>query len=242
MAKAAITLFLIISLIAIVSAAPPFISSTDTGFLIEPVNVDYIKQEMGRSFYIHVINQSNGFPINSGLTCYMHLYNSTGDHLVILETSTSEDMFDYKFSVDGANFTKGLYSAKFQCNNSARGGPAEISFEANKYGIAPPEGIVLVFFSIGFLLIIASLTSLLLYTLGLFVEKEFTMKHLIYNLSAYMVIFGFYILEQEYFRHELISDILLVFLEVGSITNIIFPFIVFIISVTIWKWQDLEKW
>ncbi len=197
---------------------------------------------MGHNFYINVINQSNGLPINSGLTCYMHLYNSTGDHLVISETSTAENMFDYKFFVDGGNFTKGIYSAKFQCNNSAEGGPFEISFEANMYGIAPPEGIVLVFFSLGFLILVGTLISLLIYTLALFVEKDFNIKHLIFNVSAYLIIFAFYILEQEYLRHELISDILLIFLEVGSITNIIFPFIVFIISITIWKWQELEKW
>ena len=129
--------WLILTLIifsSLVSAISPFTPQTTTGFSIEPVNVEYIKELTNYNFHIHVINQSNGLPLNTGISCYMHLYNSTGDHLVIMEQDTPEDIFDYTFSVNGDNFILGNYFAKFQCNDSIRGGSIEIGFKVTKTG------------------------------------------------------------------------------------------------------------
>jgi len=106
----------------------------NNGLLIEPVVIDYLKTGSGYDFNIHVFNKSNGVPITSGLSCYFHLYNSSGNHLLVLETSTIEHIFDYSFYVDGGNFSRGIYEVKFSCNNSVLGGSSELTFEVNPLG------------------------------------------------------------------------------------------------------------
>ena len=84
--------------------------------------INSININEGYNFHFHIFNLSDGQPIISGVSCYFHLYNSTGDHIYIEnEITTPNDKFDYEFSVSGTNFSKeGDYSFIFQCNSTAR--------------------------------------------------------------------------------------------------------------------------
>lgn len=111
-------------------------------------------------------------------------------------------------------------------------------FEITCNGKEKPAGIVIVLFSILFLIILASLTALMLYTLAHTVEKDFDIKDLIFNISAYLVLWGVYILGKEYIGNDFINTFLEWLISVGAITNVIFPLIIFVISITIWKWRE----
>lgn len=155
MKKNGIILFFLIVLLTLVNAQPPFIPSSSEGLSIEPVNVQFIKEKQTYTFAVHVFNQSNGVPINSGLSCYLHIYNSTGNHLVIMENSTPVHIYDYEFKVNGANFTRGTYQAKFNCNSTVRGGAIELEFEVNPMGkeTGTPEAILYVILTIAILIL-----------------------------------------------------------------------------------------
>jgi len=112
------------------------------------------------------------------------------------------------------------------------------TFEVTENGNERPGGTVIVLFSILFLFILALLTALILYTLAHFVEKDFDMTDLILNISAYLVLWGIYILGKEYVGNYFINDFLEWVISVGAITNVIFPLIIFVLSITIWKWRD----
>ena len=129
-------LFCMIFLLSFVSAVPPFqVETTDSGLIVEPTIKEYIRTNTAHKFEIHVFNQSNGFPITSGISCYMHLYARDGDHLYEGQDDTVNHLFDYTFDVNESNFTtRGEYQAKFQCNNSDVGGGEEIFFYVNDYG------------------------------------------------------------------------------------------------------------
>ena len=128
--------FIMIFMISLIGAVKPTISFTlDEGYEIQPTIKDYIRTGEDHDFEIHVFNISNGMPITEGISCYMHLYHVDGDHIYEGEDTTVEHNFDYGFDVDGGNFTsKGVYQAKFQCNDSILGGGIEIEFFVNNYG------------------------------------------------------------------------------------------------------------
>ncbi len=110
--------------------------------------------------------------------------------------------------------------------------------EVTENGNERPGDTVIVLFSILFLIILASLTALILYTLAHTVEKDFDVKDLIFNISAYLVLWGVYVLGKEYIGNNFINTFLEWLINVGAITNVIFPLIIFVISITIWKWRE----
>jgi hypothetical protein len=131
-------------------------TSVNDGFLIEPVAVNFLKQNSYYEFEVHVVNRSNGLPITSGISCYMHLYNSTGGHLLELQDTTVSHTFDYTFPITGTNFSvRGTYQVKFQCNNSVLGGVNELEFEVNPLGkeTGTPEAILYVILTIAILIL-----------------------------------------------------------------------------------------
>jgi len=117
-------MFLLFLIIPLVSAVPPVTTTQQftTGYEIRIPQDNILKTGQSYSFNIHVYNITNGYPIIKGISCYFHLYNSTGNHQLILTSSTTDDIFDYEFLVAGGNFTNGVYYANYQCNSSVLGG------------------------------------------------------------------------------------------------------------------------
>lgn len=110
--------------------------------------------------------------------------------------------------------------------------------EVTEEGNERPGSTVIVLFSILFLIILASLTALILYTLAHTAEKDFDVKDLIFNISAYIVLWGIYILGKEYVGNYFINTFLEWLIGIGAITNVIFPLVIFVLSITIWKWRE----
>lgn len=111
------------------------ITPTSYGLNIQPTLKDYLRTNTNHEFEIHVFNITSGYPVMSGISCYMHLYSRNGTHIYTGEDTTIEHLFDYSFELDAGNFSeRGEYQAKFQCNNSDSGGAEEIFFFVNDYG------------------------------------------------------------------------------------------------------------
>jgi len=133
----AIAMLICLVTISMVSAVKPVSTVTlgNKGLAVESTVKDYLRTGEAHDFEVHVFNISDGKPIVSGITCYMHLYGDKGTHIFTgLDNTVSHD-FDYGFDLTGTNFTsRGEYQAKFQCNNSLIGGGQEIFFVVNDYG------------------------------------------------------------------------------------------------------------
>ena len=132
----AIIFLMILMSISMVSAVKPITSiQTTEGYSVVPVVKDFIRTGEMHEFELHIVNISNGMPITTGLGCYMHLYHKIGNHAYEGYDDTVNHDFDYAFNVDGGNFTsRGIYHAKFNCNDSTYGGIDEIEFGVNDYG------------------------------------------------------------------------------------------------------------
>jgi hypothetical protein len=122
-----------------VSSAPPFTTSTTTsGYEIRPPQLEVLKSNQDYDFPIHIFNVTNGVPITSGVSCFMHLYNQQQSNILTLEQdAVNEDTFDYAFHITGGNLTKGSYFANFQCNSSTLGGAVVYQFSVSDNGTVP---------------------------------------------------------------------------------------------------------
>jgi hypothetical protein len=120
-----VLLFTFLLMFSLVSAVPPVttVSSFPEGYYIEvhPI-MDYYKEGQTVTLNAHIENSSNGYVVNSSLTCWMHLYNSTGDHVVIQSTNVTDHFHDYEFKILGGNFTKEVKSFHIYCLNGGLGG------------------------------------------------------------------------------------------------------------------------
>lgn len=121
--------------LSFISSAPPFQSNTFSGYQIKYPAQDLLKVNQSFKIDLHVYNISTGLPINSGLTCYVHFYNSTGMHTITLAQNTPAHVYDYEFLIDGKNISiSGHYSYVAQCNSSAFGGFVDVPLEVTPNG------------------------------------------------------------------------------------------------------------
>lgn len=137
----AFMLLAIISLIAFAGATQVTITPQASGLDVRAPGLDTLKFGQTFDFPVHVFNASNGVPMYSGLICYFHLYNSSGEHVVTLSDSSPSNDFDYEFSVNKSNhnFTLGYYFANIQCNNSLIGGGVRYDFQVTQSGFPNSE-------------------------------------------------------------------------------------------------------
>lgn len=165
--------FMILFLLPFVLSAPPVttINTIDRGFIIKYPGTESYAKNQTITFNFHVINITDGLPITSGITCYFHLYNQSGNHIYTLHNiATLDYSFDYQAKVLGSNFTKtGHYSYAFQCNSTSLGGFIENAIEVTQYGEIPTTSKAIIFFCL-----VAIILFFLTITLLLFLEIDNT--------------------------------------------------------------------
>ena len=147
-------LFLILFYINTVNAVQPQGGDFEKGMVIKYTSVEVLKINQNYPFIFHIYNRSDGIPMNSGISCFFHLTNSTGCHSLKMETSTPLEVFGYVFKVDGNNFTvPGEYSYVIQCNNSFQGGFDSVDFTVSTTGFLDTEWFFIIILLISVLII-----------------------------------------------------------------------------------------
>jgi hypothetical protein len=133
-----ILIFIFLMTINFTGAVPPItqIPNLATGYSVEVPIVDYIKTFHDFNFKTHVYNLTNGVPVtNKTTSCTLHVYNSTGRHLIEQNMIFDPNDFDWGLTVNGANFSyNGQYAGIVWCNSTSYGGYTEWSFYANSIG------------------------------------------------------------------------------------------------------------
>ena len=221
-------LFLVLLAVPLVSAISPHVQAGGDyfaeGFVIKyPSDVNFI-QNSDYTFNFHVFNLSTGFPLtNKTVSCYFHLYNQSGNHIVASQIPgySFDHNFDFEIMVKGGNFsTVGRYSYIIQCNSTNFGGFDNVPLSVTSNGKEIPSGNLIIFFTILFLILIAGLLTLLIYDLTRFSTLDFDVRDIVFNLSAYFVLFGTYMLEKEYLANANIERFLSMLVIAG-----IYPFV-----------------
>lgn len=131
---------------------------------------DSVKQDQGFELHIHVSNLSNGYPLtNDVVDCYLHLYNSSGDHTYENGVMDKDpDLIDHELFLGGGNFSDlGWHSYYIWCNSTTLGGSAKGTFQVTPTGEIGTTSKAVFYVGILFLLAI-----LLLISIYGFVEAE----------------------------------------------------------------------
>ena len=125
----------------------------------------YLPQNTDYEINIHVSNISNGYPLtNIETDCYLHLYNSTGQHTIESNLLTKDvNGWDHQLIIKGDNLSDvGTHSIYIWCNyTSSLGGEVRSSFIITESGFEITEGRSI--FAIGLLFILICLMFISLY-------------------------------------------------------------------------------
>lgn len=156
--KGMIFLILLVFILLPLASAAAVVINPNVGYDIAAVDGNLVvKQYTTHVFDFHVYNITNGLPKADGISCYFHLYNSTGEHLVLMENSTPTDKFDYEFIVAGGNFSENTrHTIIIHCNDSVKGGYNDYSFPvtATGYEMTTVQVSIYIFFLLACLVVI----------------------------------------------------------------------------------------
>ena len=232
--KKLLTVFLtFLVILPLISSAPPITNvNTEQGLEIFYPQFEAVKQDVGFNLNIQVSNITNGFPLlNTGVSCKLHLYDLAGNHTFesgILDKDGNG--YDHSVFINGGNFSdEGQHAFYIWCNTTNFGGEVKGTFQVNKTGVIP-DGIVIVLFSLLFIIVCFELLGLLLWTILHFIELNLDAKDLILNVSSYFALFAVYVLQLRFVGDVFMSDFLLFLLEMGAVTTVLIPIIGFAVS------------
>ena len=105
-----------------------------SGYSIRTHSNDVMQESTTHVFSINVFNNSNGVPINSDISCYLSLYNSSGYNIINLSQDSADSVFNYNFIVPSNNFITGSYVVTYQCNSTNQGGYSNNLFTVTPTG------------------------------------------------------------------------------------------------------------
>lgn len=215
-------LFMVL-LVSTITAVKP-ITETSTslvGFDIEYPPIEQIQKDKPYEFEFHVFNKSDGLPIYENINCYFHLYNETGQHILEMENSIPDHVFDYTFNIGANNFTRvAQFNYILQCNNSKVGGFVASELIITETGNSESEHVGSATVAIAILLgtILIGLFSLMIVT------PSIDLKMILTLLIMFVILISFY------FAHTFIK--IVDPNEIGIINNLL---VMYEISLTFFK-------
>jgi len=218
-------------LFTLVSAAPPQAAQPEYGLDIRTGVADNIKLNDDFDFHAHVFNSSNGVPIYTDVSCYLHIYNVSGKHLYEGVDNVVSHTYDYGWDVDGGNFSQvGQHEYIIQCNNSISGGFYAGNFKVTETGGVEEAGIVVVFLMIFGLVTLFFLLYTLLNTLGDFAKMEVDIKTISWAMAAYFANLAYYYYLTMFMPMELMLEISFMGMSAFGVTHIFLPLVGLIFS------------
>jgi hypothetical protein len=149
-----IFIILILSLISVIQAAPPFQTSISTsGLEIAGVDFTSIKMLTQRTAVANVYNATSGMPITSGVSCQFQVFSVTDTGSLIFMNNTPRQVGNtFYFSIPNNvyNITS-EYTRIIQCNTSTVGGFYKSTFLATPNGEDPSTSNATFYYGIIFL-------------------------------------------------------------------------------------------
>lgn len=132
------------------------------------------------------------------------------------------------------NFTEvGTYKVQMFCYDPPYSFSDEGFYTITSNGKAEPEGIVIVLFSIVFLIVIGFMLYQFILCFGHFASLDLDVVDLAKTMGIYFALLGLYFLSIFYLGNQTIEGFLLLGIQIGGFTHIIIPLVGFLISITI---------
>jgi hypothetical protein len=134
----------------------------------------------------------------------------------------------------------GDYNSAMICNDSAQYGSTTFFFTITGTGNAVASDFVTAMFLFFFIIILFYLMLFMFFGLKHAKALDFDINDLAYNFGGYFALFGYYVMQSSYLGNATINNFSILLLEVGSVTNITLPLIIFFLSITIGKKRALK--
>jgi len=106
-------------------------------------------------------------------------------------------------------------------------------FDVTGNGKNNPDGVIVVLFSICFLITMGFLVYSLILSIGHFASLDLDVVDLSKSVGVFFALLGFYELSRFYLGNPVLEDWLLLFIKIGGFTHIIIPLTGFLISITV---------
>ncbi len=221
-----LVLFTMLLFASLVSAAPPQASQPEFGYDIRSGVADSLKQGEDFDFHAHVFNSSNGVPITSDTSCYLHIYTLDGHHQYEGMDEVASHDFDYGWDVAGANLTNlGHHEYIVQCNNSVAGGFYSGGFIITESGRVEENGAVLVFLMIYALACMFFLLWSLLKILKDLSTLEVDMRTVSLGIAAYFANLALYYYLTIFMPINLMIDLSYIGMSAFGLTHLFVPLV-----------------
>lgn len=233
------TMFYIVLLmsISLVSAAPPFQTSTTTsGLEIAGVDFSAIKTMTHRTAVANVYNATSGMPITTtSVSCQFQVFSVADTGSLIFTNSTPTQIGNtFYFGIPNSIYNQSSeYTRIIQCNTSNVGGFYKSTFQANAEGRVEASGIVIVLFVLLTIILFAFLTYMLIYTIGHLVSLDFDVIDVAINYGAFFGLFVFNYFQNYYLGNPTLSNILQWVVDITVYTNMVLPLLALIISLVV---------
>ena len=244
MKKFLLVLLLCLMILPLISAVSPFKTASTSGCEIAPIIREDMQLGQSFDFNFHVFNTSNGYPLsNASLSCNLHLYNQTGDHIyganIPNDPCSEHGVFnEFTYRAPSTTFaTIGNYAYLIQCNGTTLvGGCADKgAFLVTTSGENLGDNRI-IYFTLLFLIILGGFTYVFMTSLGHGVNLDFDVKDLSINLGMYFMLIAYGFLETTYLMNPIITNLVNILISVGVWTNCVLPFLYFILTLTVGSW------
>jgi len=108
--------FLFIFLVLPIVYAVPPTQVSDYGLQIAVLPYEYHEQNKDFDFHAHIFLEADGTPLTIFDNCTLHIYNSSGSHIYVNHTNTTDDIYDVEFDLPANLFKNtGKFSYIIQC-------------------------------------------------------------------------------------------------------------------------------
>jgi len=152
------------------------------------------------------------------------------DSTIALGEVTAEKVgtvFNYTF----CNTTEiGTYIVEGQGDVDSTDTVFAYDFEVTLNGNPPADGIVVVVYTILFILFIAFGITYFIISLGHVIQLDMDLKDMTVMISTYLGMWVFYYVSCEYLGNALINDLLETAISVGAVTHVFLPIVGFMVS------------
>ena len=161
-------------------------------------------------------------PCNAATTCSLTVTKPDNTVLVDFEQMTrNSNYYNYSFGENQLNQT-GYYDTTVYCTG-ASSGFATLSFEVTPTGQDKPGSGAIVFFSLGFLVLLGWMVYTIINTVTHFAKLDFDVRDLLYSWIGYFVVIGMYYLSKTYLGNDMVNDFGRMWIYIGGVTHGLIP-------------------
>lgn len=127
-------ILLCVLIVPFVSAKIGVSSDAGTGLTVIAPQINAYPYNMNVEFHVHVYNSTGARINDSLLTCLMHLYNQSDNH--IMRQNMTQDKGDYSATINTTVLSyRGHYAYIIDCIRGSQGGFTSGSFIVNELGV-----------------------------------------------------------------------------------------------------------